>query len=82
MSVIGPEHLEKLLESDDPDATLVIIGGRAAVVSAESARSGEHADALLVTSREALIAEFEVVNKEQLDQLAQRLDVAVSDLGA
>lgn len=82
MSVIGPEHIEELLQSDDDDAALVIIDGGAAVVPAESARSGEHSDALLVTSRQALIGELDVVNHEQVVQLAQRLNVAVGDLGA
>ncbi|HEX6472617.1 MAG TPA: hypothetical protein VF069_26235 [Streptosporangiaceae bacterium] len=80
--VIRREHLERLLQSPDRDAVLVISEGRAAVVPEAATRGGEHEGALLITSRDALIAEFDAgANMEQLDQLAQRLDVAYRDMG-
>jgi hypothetical protein len=80
--VIRREHLETLLQSPERDAVLVVSEGRAAVVPADATRGGEHEGALLITSRDALIAEFDAgVNAEQLDQLAQRLDVAYRNIG-
>ncbi|HZB33023.1 MAG TPA: hypothetical protein VE465_22885 [Streptosporangiaceae bacterium] len=54
----------------------------AALILAAAVESPEYAGALMVTSREALIAEFDAgANAEQLGQLAQRLDTALSNLG-
>ncbi|WP_030177055.1 hypothetical protein [Spirillospora albida] len=79
MPTITADHLHALLASEDRDAALVVVGGRAEVVPS----SGERAeDSLVVTTRGAVIAELDAgANDEDLELLAQRLDVALDNLG-
>jgi hypothetical protein len=80
--VIRREHLEKLLGSAERNPVLVVSGGRAEVVSADAADSGEHAGAVPIASRDALVEELGAsLNEEQLDQLAERLDAAFRNMG-
>lgn len=82
MPTITSEHLHALLASSDRDAALVVVGGRAAVVPAAPSRGGGTEDALVLTTRDAVIAELDAgANDEQLESLAQRLDVALESLG-
>ncbi|TMQ87417.1 hypothetical protein ETD83_39830 [Actinomadura soli] len=81
MPTITSEHLHALLASAHRDAALVVVGGRAAVVPADPGGDGPE-EALVVTTRNAVIAELDTgANDEQLESLAQRLDVALDSLG-
>ncbi|MGI5329716.1 hypothetical protein [Actinomadura nitritigenes] len=82
MPTITPAHLHELLASTDRDAALVVVGGHAAVVPSTPAGRGEADDALVITTRDAVIAELDTgANDEQLERLAQRLDTALDSLG-
>jgi hypothetical protein len=82
MPTITAEHLHALLASAHRDAALVVVAGRAAVVPDDPGQGGGPEDALVVTTRSAVIAEFDTgANDEQLETLAQRLDVALENLG-
>ncbi|WP_131739543.1 hypothetical protein [Actinomadura roseirufa] len=82
MPTITAEHLHALLASDDRDAALVVVEGRAAVVPGPGARGGaRHDGGMVITTRDAVIAELDTgANDEQLERLAQRLDVALDSL--
>ncbi|OLT19416.1 hypothetical protein BJF79_47775 [Actinomadura sp. CNU-125] len=82
MATITSAHLHDLLASTDRDAALVVVAGRAAVVPSAPTRTGEPGDAMVITTRDAVIAELDTgANEEQIEQLAQRLDVALDSLG-
>ncbi|TYB41336.1 hypothetical protein [Actinomadura chibensis] len=82
MPTITSEHLHALLASPDRDAALVVVGGRARVVPGDPSRSDGPEDALVLTTRDAVIAELDTgANDEQIESLAQRLDVALESLG-
>ena len=79
MPTITSEHLHALLASADRDAALVVVGGRATVVPGPA----DPEDGLVVTTRDAVIAELDTgANDEQIERLAQRLDVALESLGS
>ncbi|MEU8120617.1 hypothetical protein AB0C21_18065 [Spirillospora sp. NPDC049024] len=82
MPTITPEHLHTLLASSDRDAALVVVGGRAAVVPTDPGRGEGPEEAMVITTREAVIAELDTgANEEQIEALAQRLDTALESLG-
>lgn len=82
MPTITPDHLHTLLASADRDAALVVVGGRAAVVPSDPSRGDGPEDAMVITTRDAVIAELDTgANEEQIEALAQRLDVALESLG-
>ncbi|TDD58309.1 hypothetical protein [Actinomadura rubrisoli] len=84
MPTITPAHLHALLASTDRHAALVIVGGQAAVVPSTTAAPGPDGpeDMMVITTRDAVIAELDTgANDEQLERLAQRLDVALDSLG-
>lgn len=82
MPTITADHLHALLASGDRGAALVVAGGRAAVVPADPGRGEGPGDALVITTREAVIAELDTgANEEQIEALAQRLEVALDSLG-
>ncbi|RFS83861.1 hypothetical protein D0T12_16745 [Actinomadura spongiicola] len=82
MPTITAEHLHALLGSAHRDAALVVVEGRATVVPADPGRGDGPEDALVITTRDAVIAELDTgANEEQLENLAQRLDVAFENLG-
>lgn len=81
MPTITSDHLRTLLASTDRDAALVVVGGRATVVPGDPSEGGVE-DALVVTTRDAVIAELDTgANEEHIEALAQRLDVALDSLG-
>lgn len=83
MPTITPDHLHALLASTDRDAALVVVGGKATVVPADPSGGGGPEDALVITTRDAVIAELDTgANEEQIERLAQRLDVALDSLGS
>jgi hypothetical protein len=82
MPTITSDHLHTLLASTDRDAALVVVGGRATVVPTDPSRGGGPEDAMVITTRDAVIAELDTgANDEQLERLAQRLDTALDSLG-
>ncbi len=82
MPTITSDHLHALLASTDRDAALVVVGGEASVVPADPSRGDGPEDALVITTRDAVIAELDTgANEEQIERLAQRLDVALDSLG-
>ncbi|MDL4821744.1 hypothetical protein [Actinomadura opuntiae] len=82
MPTITPDHLHELLASADRDAALVVVGGQAAVVPSTPAGRDDADGALVITTRDAVIAELDTgANDEQLERLAQRLDTALDSLG-
>ena len=82
MPTITPDHLHALLASTDRGAALVVVAGRATVVPADPGRGGGPEEALVITTRDAVIAELDTgANEEQIERLAQRLDVALDSLG-
>ncbi|GGU02257.1 MULTISPECIES: hypothetical protein [Actinomadura] len=82
MPTITAEHLHTLLASPDRGAALVVVEGRAAVVPADPSRGEGSEDAMVITTRDAVIAELDTgANEEQIEALAQRLDTALDSLG-
>ncbi|GAA2305243.1 hypothetical protein GCM10010402_75660 [Actinomadura luteofluorescens] len=82
MPTITAEHLHTLLASTDRGAALVVVEGRAAVVPSGPGRGEGPEDAMVITTRDAVIAELDTgANEEQLEALAQRLDTALDSLG-
>jgi hypothetical protein len=76
--VISAEDVRRLLESDRPDAALMIIGGRPVIASEEGPEGG-----LSVISRADLLSRAgdRVHSPEGLAEVAAELDVAVRELG-
>ncbi|CNF86425.1 Uncharacterised protein [Mycobacterium tuberculosis] len=82
MPTITSDHLHTLLASTDRDAALVVVGGRATVVPNDPGEDGPE-DALVITTRDAVIAELDTgANEERIEALAQRLEVALESLGS
>lgn len=81
--LIGPDDVRRLMEADDPDATLVIYQGRAAVISAGDLAAGRCPGALSITSQQAVldILGRPVTSGEDIEQLAANLDATASELG-
>jgi hypothetical protein len=76
--MISVEDVRRLLESDRPDATLMIIGGRPVIAGEGGAEGG-----LSVISRAELLSQAgdRVHSPEGLEEVAAELDVAVEQLG-
>ncbi|TDC75506.1 hypothetical protein [Actinomadura sp. 7K507] len=82
MPTITPDHLHALLASSERGAALVVVAGEATVVPADPGRGSGPEEALVITTRDAVIAELDTgANEEQIERLAQRLDVALDSLG-
>ncbi|MEO3787683.1 hypothetical protein ABGB12_30525 [Actinocorallia sp. B10E7] len=75
---VTAEHVEQLLNTDDPGAALVAVGGRIEVVS-----SAESSGGLVVAEREEVLRTLPAGDRSRtaLQQVARALDTAVSDLG-
>jgi hypothetical protein len=83
MPTITSDHLHTLLASTDRDAALVVVGGRATVVPTDPSRGDGPEDALVITTRDAVLAELDTgANEERIEALAQRLEVALESLGS
>jgi hypothetical protein len=82
MAFVDRDHVRELLESPEPDTTLIFVGGACRVVPANQV------EGLTVISRRELQGRLtgeetnEEMSGERLDQLAHRLDTVVRDLGA
>lgn len=80
---IGPEDVRQLLANPDAGAALVVMEGRAAVVSPADLESGEYRGALQVATRQELVQRIghaELSDRELTEQ-AEELDTAVRNLG-
>lgn len=80
---ITAEDVRRLLASPDADATLVVIEGRAAVVTPADLDSTEYRGALQVATRRELVQRVghpELSDREVTEQ-AEELDTALRNLG-
>lgn len=80
---IDAEHVRRLLASPDPDTTLVVLEGRAAVVAPADLDSTEYRGALQVATRQELVQRVghaELSDREVIEQ-AEELDTALRNLG-
>lgn len=80
---IGADHVRRLLASQDADTALVVIEGRAAVVTPAELNSDEYRGALQVATRQELVQRVghaELSDRELAEQ-AEELDTAVRNLG-
>ena len=80
---IDAEDLRRLLASDLPDAVLALTEGRLDVVLADDLDADDYRGALLVLSREELLARSGglPVTDEQLERIASTVGSAVDNLG-
>lgn len=79
---IGADDVRRLLASQE-DAALVVVEGRAAVVTPEELNSAEYRGALQIATRQELaqrIGRTELSDRELAEQ-AEDLDTAVRNLG-
>jgi hypothetical protein len=81
--LIGPAEVRQLIDSGDPDPTLVLYEGRAVVVPAGDLEAGRYPGALAITSRRELLDSLgrPVASGQDIEQLAASLDAAASSLG-
>ncbi|WP_084960295.1 hypothetical protein [Thermoactinospora rubra] len=82
MRLVDTECVRKLLESTDPDATLVFVCGECVVLP--GGQVDERHQALVVARREDLVSLLSdrTLTDRDLEELAHRLDNTVRDLGA
>ncbi|MEU8804538.1 hypothetical protein [Spirillospora sp. NPDC048819] len=81
--MIETQHIKRLLEADDRDAVLVIAGGRAQVVSADTVKEG----GLVVAGRKDILrwlagdteSEELAPSPDELRRIAEDLDRTVTD---
>lgn len=83
MTTTGADDLRRLLDSDLPDAALVLAEGRLDVVAAERLDSDDYRGAFPVLSREELLAQADglPVTDDQLEPMAATAGSAVDNLG-
>lgn len=76
---ITAQHLSQLFESDLPDPQLVVTRGEAEVVAGPA----DEGEGLVVASRAELVAQVgsDRLTPDELRQLAERLDSAVTGMG-
>lgn len=81
--VISADAVKQLLDSDDPEAVLVLIEGRAEVVTPREIDSPQYRGALEVVSRDELIKRTggAELSERDLEEQASLLDSTVSELG-
>jgi hypothetical protein len=80
---IGADDVRRLLASQDADTALVVIEGRAAVVTPAEMNSDEYRGALQIATRQELVQRVghaELSDRELAEQ-AEELDTAVRNLG-
>jgi hypothetical protein len=81
--MISVDDVQRLLDSDRPDATLVIVGGRPAVVSGEQDDDSGDASGITVISRADLLerAGDRLESEQGRQEVAAELDTVVGQLG-
>ncbi|MDX1887730.1 hypothetical protein [Mycolicibacterium sp. 120270] len=82
--LITSDDVKQLLESDDPEAVLVLIEGRVEVITPREIESPQYRGALQVVSRDELIKRTDGADlcQRDLEEQAALLDSTVSELGA
>jgi hypothetical protein len=80
---IDAEDVRRLLASQDADAALVVVEGRAEIVAPADLDSPEYRGALQVTTRQELVQRVgrEDLSDRELAEQAEDLDTAVRNLG-
>jgi hypothetical protein len=82
MDVVRPEHVARLLRTDDPDPVLVVVRGAAEVVPSAALEGPDYRGALRVAGRADLgVDPGAGVSEEETAALARRLNDAVEHLG-
>ncbi|GIH94641.1 MULTISPECIES: hypothetical protein [Planobispora] len=83
MALIDRECVRRLLESPDPDATLVFVRGDC-IVLPEKEIDDAHRGLVIASKRDLtrLMPGGDTLTEQQIDTLADRLDNIVRDLGA
>ena len=83
MTSITADHLRELLDSDEEDATLVLVRGEVQVVAASELESAGQRGALAIASRRELLEQAgdQQLSGDQLEQLAANLQSRVRNLG-
>jgi hypothetical protein len=80
--MISADDVRRLLQSDEKDAILVVIEGRAEVIGAGRLASPEYRGALEVVTRDDLVQRVgETPSDHEISEQAAQLDTAVSELG-
>lgn len=82
--MITADHVRALLDSDVDEPTLIVVSGAAEVVPASALGSDQYRGALEVISRADLQAQVGsgVTSGHELEEIAARLDAALTRLGA
>jgi hypothetical protein len=80
---ISPDNVRQLLEDESPDAVLVLIEGRAEVISQSESDSDAYRGALQVVSRDDLLQRIggADLSDRLIGEQAAILDTTVSELG-
>jgi len=81
--IVGRSDVRQLLESHDPDCSLVLYRGRTSLVTAQDLAADRYPGALqIVTRREALgMLGHDDPTEREIDELAATLDTAMSEMG-
>ena len=81
--IVGRADVHRLVESADPDCSLVLYRGQTALVTAADLAAGRYPGALeIVTRREALgMLGRDDPGDRELDELTATLDTVVSEMG-
>jgi hypothetical protein len=80
---IGADDVRRLLASPEDDAALVVVEGRAAIVTPAEANSAEYRGALQIATRQELVQRVgrAQLSDRELAEQAEELDTAVRNLG-
>ncbi len=80
--MISTEDVRTLLQSEERDAVLVVVEGRAEVIGAGRLASADYRGALEVVSRDDLVQRIgDAPSDREIEEQAAQLDTAVSELG-
>jgi len=81
--IISTDVVKQLLQDDDPEAVLVLIEGRAEVISRRDTEAPQYRGALQIISRDDLIKRTggAELSDHDLAEQAALLDMTVSELG-
>jgi len=81
--IVGSADVRRLVESQDPDCSLVLYRGKTALVAADELEADRYPGALpIVTQREALdMLGGGNPSERQIDELAASLDTVMSEMG-
>jgi hypothetical protein len=80
--MISTDDVRRLLQSDEPDAVLVLLEGRAEVIAGGRGDSEQYRGALEVISRSDLVKRLgDAPSEHDVAEQAALLDTTVSELG-